>query len=68
MEVIFDHEKLDVYHVFQISTGSSFESAAVLDILHRTERISADECVHGKALLKRIVSMLTRRIRTQKQV
>ena len=52
-------------HFFQISTGSAFESAAVLDILQRTDNLSAALCDHGKALLKRVVSMLTRLTRAQ---
>jgi four helix bundle protein len=52
-------------HFFFISRGSSFESAAVLDILHKTAHLSVEELAHGKTLLQRIVAMLTRLSRIQ---
>ncbi|MBE0644778.1 MAG: four helix bundle protein [Bacteroidetes bacterium] len=53
-------------HFFHISRGSSFESAAVLDILHRMNQLSLEHHDEGKALLLRISSMLTRLARNQR--
>ncbi|PKL43593.1 MAG: four helix bundle protein [Candidatus Riflebacteria bacterium HGW-Riflebacteria-2] len=47
---------------FEIARGSALECAAVLDILFACKAIAADQVNHGKTLLFRIVSMLTRMI------
>lgn len=47
-------------HFYYISRGSSYECAAVLDILNKTQHLSESDCSHGKGLLLRISAMLTR--------
>ena len=44
----------------QIANGSARECGAILDILNRCSVISTNQLQHGKALLIRIVSMLTK--------
>jgi four helix bundle protein len=53
---------------FQIASGSARECAAVLDILERCGAVSPDHTKTGKALLVRIVAMLTRMIEGLRQV
>ncbi len=47
---------------FQIASGSARECGAILDILVRCRVIASDEAGQGKALLVRIVAMLSRMI------
>jgi len=47
---------------FEIARGSAFESAACLDILFSMHILNTEQLQCGKALLHRIVSMLTRMI------
>jgi four helix bundle protein len=49
----------DRCHYFDISRGSSLESAACLDVLHAKKAITADKVTEGKKILSPIVSMLT---------
>jgi four helix bundle protein len=51
---------------FKIANGSATESAASLDILIAIEGISQEQAEEGKALLLRIVSMLTRMIQPRR--
>lgn len=52
------YSKKDRCRYFDISFGSSLESAGCLDILFVRKLISSDELHTGKAMLKEIVSML----------
>jgi len=52
------YSKKDRCRFFDISIGSSFESAGCLDILNVRKLINADELNKGKQTLKEIVSML----------
>jgi len=52
------YSKKDRCRFFDISVGSSFESAGCLDILNVRKLISIDELNEGKQMLKEIVSML----------
>jgi four helix bundle protein len=47
-------------HFYSIARGSAMECAAVLDLLALRQLAPADECRQGRALLVRIVQMLTR--------
>jgi four helix bundle protein len=50
----------DKAHFYAIARGSSMESGAILDVL-RIRRLAADaDCRRGRALLIRVVQMLTR--------
>jgi four helix bundle protein len=50
----------DRQRFFQIAYGSAVECAAILDVLHACESISADASCNGKAMLNRIVCMLVK--------
>ena len=52
------YSKKDRCRFFDISVGSSFESAGCLDILNVRKLISINELNEGKQMLKEIVSML----------
>ena len=52
------YSKKDRCRYFDISFGSSLESAGCLDILSIRKMISSDELHAGKSMLKEIVSML----------
>jgi four helix bundle protein len=47
-------------HFYLIARGSAMECAAVLDLLEARQLAPAEECQRGRALLVRIVQMLTR--------
>mgnify|MGYP001057977905 CR=1 FL=1 len=47
---------------FEISRGSSLECASILDLLVRFTFVSVQDAAHGKDLLHREVSMLTKMI------
>jgi four helix bundle protein len=52
------YSKKDRCRYFDISFGSSLESAGCLDILFVRKLISSDELHTGKSMLKELVSML----------
>jgi len=45
---------------FEIARGSALECAAIQDVLHVCEALSADDNAREKALLDRLVAMLTK--------
>jgi len=47
-------------HLYAIARGSAMECAAVLDVMRIRGLASAAECRAGRALLVRIVQMLTK--------
>ena len=51
---------LDRHRFFDIARGSTFESAACLDVLVARGSLSVDQIVGGKMLLVRIASMLSK--------
>ncbi len=53
---------------FQIASGSARECGAILDILHRCGTLDGETVCKGKALLVRIVAMLTRMIERGNQI
>jgi four helix bundle protein len=52
----------------EISRGSSLECASILDLLLQIRFVSPQESMHGKELLHREVSMLTKMIRGKEAV
>ena len=52
--------RLQKRHLYGIARGSATESAAIVDVLRVRELASADECQEARALLVRIVQMLTK--------
>ena len=52
----------DKNRFFEIARGSALECASIHDVLRVYDAIDAESNLHGKANLKRIVSMLTRLI------
>jgi len=50
----------DKRRFYSMARGSAMECAAVLDLLAARQLAAADQCQHGRALLVRIVQMLTR--------
>jgi four helix bundle protein len=53
----------DRAHFHAIARGSALECAAVLDVLLRFGAVGAEEAEQGKALLARVVSMLSKMCR-----
>ena len=47
-------------HFYGIARGSAMESAAIVDVLRVRQLATADECREGRALLVRVVQMLSR--------
>jgi four helix bundle protein len=52
--------RADRRRFFEIARGSALESAAILDILTATGAVAPTEAGHGKELVVRIVSMLSK--------
>ena len=52
--------RADRLRFWGIARGSAFECAAVLDVLVRCDAKTPEEVEHGKKMLHRIVSMLTK--------
>ncbi len=50
----------DRRHYFEIARGSALECAAIQDVLHVGQALTAEDNVRLKELLVRIVSMLTK--------
>jgi four helix bundle protein len=50
----------DKRHFYSMARGSAMECAAVLDLLEARQLAAAEECQRGRALLVRVVQMLTR--------
>jgi len=50
----------DERRYFSIARGSALECAAIMDVFEALGAISQSEAAHAKALLERIVSMLTK--------
>ena len=65
---MLDHEKLDVYKTsikdkrryYSIARGSAMECAAIIDVCEVIHAKNNETLTQGKALLTRIVSMLTK--------
>lgn len=51
-------------HAYRIARGSAMECAAILDVCIRLKLASEDTCLAGKDILRRIVEMLTKLIRS----
>ena len=47
-------------HFYGIARGSAMESAAIVDVLRVRQLATADECREARALLVRVVQMLSR--------
>ena len=47
-------------HLYGIARGSAMECAAIVDVMRMRSAAGPTECAHARALLVRIVQMLTR--------
>ena len=52
--------RLQKRHLYGIARGSAMESAAIVDVLRVRELASPDDCQQARALLVRVVQMLTK--------
>lgn len=56
----------DIRRFFAIARGSAMECGAILDVFVKLGNINGAEAMDGKALLERIVAMLTKLARPQR--